>query len=60
LLEIGKQDNPPSEDKGPMIEKPEVQLHEEEVGLLEDLLERMLKYIPEERIHIQDRHPWFT
>ena len=45
-----------------MIEKPGVRLHEEEVGLLEDLLEKMLKYNPEERIRIQDviRHPWFT
>jgi serine/threonine-protein kinase SRPK3 len=62
LLEIGKQDDPLSEDEGPMIEKPGVRLHEEEVGLLEDLLEKMLKYIPEERIHIQDviRNPWFT
>ena len=62
LLEIGEQDDPPSEDEGPMIEKPGVRLHEEEVGLLEDLLEKMLKYNPEERIRIQDviRHPWFT
>ena len=62
LLEIGEQDDPPSEDEGPMIAKPRVRLHEEEVGLLEDLLEKMLKYNPEERIRIQDviRHPWFT
>ena len=62
LLQIAEQDDPPSEDEGPMIEKPGVRLHEEEVELLEDLLEKMLKYIPEERIRIQDviRHPWFT
>ena len=62
LLEIGEQDDLPSEDEGPMIEKPGVRLHEEEVGQLEDLLEKMLKYIPEERSRIQDviRHPWFT
>jgi serine/threonine-protein kinase SRPK3 len=62
LLEIGKQDDPPSEDEGPMNEKPGVRPHEDEIGLLEDLLEKMLKYIPEERIRIQDviRHPWFT
>ena len=62
LLEIGEQDDPPSEDEGPMIERPGVRLHEEEVGLLEDLLEKMMKYNPEERIRIQDvvRHPWFT
>ncbi|KAF9451103.1 kinase-like protein [Macrolepiota fuliginosa MF-IS2] len=62
LLEIAERDGPPSEDEGPMIEKTGVRLHEEEVGLLEDLLEKMLKYNPEERIRIQDviRHPWFT
>jgi serine/threonine-protein kinase SRPK3 len=62
LLEIGEQDDPPFEDEGPMTERARVQLHEEEVRLLEDLLEKMLKYIPEERIRIQDviRHPWFT
>ena len=61
LLQIGEQDNPPSKDEGPMIEKSGVRLHEEEVGLLEDLLEKMLKYRPEERIRIQDviQHPWF-
>ncbi|KAG6843357.1 hypothetical protein H0H87_005505 [Tephrocybe sp. NHM501043] len=62
LLKIGKQDDPPSEDEGPMIERPGVQLPEEEVDLLEDLLQKMLKYKPEERIRIQEciRHPWFT
>jgi len=62
LLKIGEQDDPPFEDEGPMIEKPRVRLDEEEVGLLGDLLEKMLKYLPEERIRIQDvvRHPWFT
>lgn len=62
LLEIGEQDNSPSEDKGPMIENFGVRLPEEEVDLLADLLQKMLKYNPEERICIQDviRHPWFT
>jgi serine/threonine-protein kinase SRPK3 len=60
LLRIGKRDSPPSEDEGPMIEKPGVQLRGE-VELLEDLLGKMLRYRPEERICIQDvlRHPWF-
>jgi serine/threonine-protein kinase SRPK3 len=62
LLEIGKQDDQPFEDEGPMIENSGVRLTEEEVDLLADLLQKMLKYSPEERICIQDviRHPWFT
>ena len=62
LLEIGEQVDPPSEYEGPMIENFELRLQEEEVALLEDLLEKMLKYLPEERIGSQDviRHPWFT
>lgn len=62
LLEVGERDDPPSEHEGPMIGKPWVRLLEEEVGLLENLLEKMLKYIPEERLRIQNviRHPWFT
>jgi serine/threonine-protein kinase SRPK3 len=61
LLQIGKQD-PPPEDEGPMIENSGVRLPEEEVDLLADLLHKMLKYSPEERICIQDviRHPWFA
>lgn len=62
LLEIGKQDDPPFEDEGPMIENFGVRLPDEEVYLLADLLQKMLKYSPEERICIQEviRHPWFT
>lgn len=62
LLEIGKQDDPPSEDEGPMIENSGVRLPDEEVDLLADLLQKMLKYSPEERICIQYviRRPWFT
>lgn len=62
LLEIGEQGDLPYGYEGPMIENPGVRLPEEEVDLLADLLQRMLKYRPEERIRIQDviRHPWFT
>ncbi|KAH9953515.1 kinase-like domain-containing protein [Russula dissimulans] len=62
LLEIGKQDDPPPEDDGPMIENSGVRLPDEEVDLLAGLLQKVLKYSPEERICIQDviRHPWFT
>lgn len=41
LFEIGEWDDPQSKYEGPMIEKPGVRLHEEEAGLLEDLLENM-------------------
>lgn len=62
LLGIGEEDDPSLEDEGSMIEKPGVRLREEEVALLADLLEKMLKYIPEERLRIQDviQHPYFT
>lgn len=62
LREIGKQDDPTFEDEGSMIEMSGARLPEAEVELLGDLLEKMLKYSPGERIRIQDviRHPWFT
>ncbi|KAF9258642.1 kinase-like protein [Marasmius fiardii PR-910] len=62
LHEIGKQYDPPSEYEGPMVEEFGVLLPEEEIELLEDLLEKMLRYSPEERIAIEDviRHPWFA
>ncbi|KAL0068067.1 hypothetical protein AAF712_004971 [Marasmius tenuissimus] len=61
LHQIGKQHDPPPEHEGPMIEEGGVQLPEEEIALLEDLLEKMLRYRPEERTRVQDiiRHPWF-
>jgi hypothetical protein len=40
---------PPSEDEGPVIENFGMRLAEEEVDKLVDLLEKMLKYNPEER-----------
>jgi serine/threonine-protein kinase SRPK3 len=42
---IGKQDDLASEDEGPMIEKPGVWVPKKEIGLLENLLEKMLKHI---------------
>lgn len=46
--------------EGPMIEKSGVRLSEEEGELLQDLLERMLRYRPEERIGMREvvEHPW--
>ncbi|KAK0228692.1 kinase-like domain-containing protein [Armillaria fumosa] len=62
LRSIGTQDDSPSSDEGPMIEKSGVMLPEEEVALLGDLLERMLVYHPEDRIGMQEviDHPWFS
>ncbi|KAH0839399.1 kinase-like domain-containing protein [Lanmaoa asiatica] len=61
LRSIGTQDDPPSFDEGPMVEKSGVKLNEEEVELLEDLLDKMLRYSPEERIGMREvvEHPWF-
>ncbi|KAM6496499.1 kinase-like protein [Amanita muscaria] len=49
-------------DEGPMIAVIGTRLEQGEVVLLSDLLERMLRYRPEERITIQEvvRHPWFN
>ncbi|KAJ6492262.1 kinase-like protein [Mycena sanguinolenta] len=62
LLSIGTQDDPPQVDEGPMVERSGVTLREEEMRFLGDLLEKMLKYPPEERIGIKEvvAHPWFT
>lgn len=61
LREIGEQDEPLEADEGPTIETTGTRLEEGEVLLLSDLLEKMLKYRPEERITIQEvvQHPWF-
>lgn len=40
---IGVKDKPPVADEGPMIEAVGTRLEEKEVGLLTDLLEKMLK-----------------
>ena len=61
LQGIGEKDEPPIDEEGPMIEIVGTRLEEVEVELLSDLLEKMFKYNPEERITIQEvvRHPWF-
>lgn len=63
LLGIGVQDALPFgyDDDGPMMEKHGMRLPDVEVELLTDLLGKMLRYRPEERISIQDviQHPWF-
>ena len=52
----------PYVDEGRMIERTGVRLHEEEVEMLGDLLEKMLKYRPEERMRMHEviEHPWFA
>lgn len=61
LREVGQRGNPPSGDDGDMIEKMGMKMDEDEIVLMEDLLRRMLRYQPEERITIKDvlNHPWF-
>ncbi|KAH9834770.1 uncharacterized protein C8Q71DRAFT_710987, partial [Rhodofomes roseus] len=54
LHSIGTLDEPPSVDEGPMIEKPGSALDEEEIGLLGDLLVKMLRYRPEERMPMRE------
>ena len=45
-----------------MFERTGTALESEEVDLLTNLLEGMLKYRPEERVTISEvvRHPWFA
>jgi serine/threonine protein kinase len=61
LRSIGRHDVPSFYDEGPMVEKSGVGLDKEEVKLLDDLLRKMLRYRPEERIGMQEviEHPWF-
>jgi serine/threonine-protein kinase SRPK3 len=61
LCSIGTEDDLPPTNEGSMIEMPGTTLQEEEVKLLENLLDRMLKYYLEERAGLQEiiKHPWF-
>jgi serine/threonine-protein kinase SRPK3 len=62
-LEIGEQDDLPSEDEGPMMEHPRVRLARGRKWICWWIFYRKcLKYIPEERIRMQHviRHPWFA
>jgi serine/threonine protein kinase len=61
LRSIGSRDDPPYSDEGPMMEKSGVRLDKDEAELLEDLLRKMLRYRPEERIGMREvvEHPWF-
>ncbi|OCH93563.1 hypothetical protein OBBRIDRAFT_790088 [Obba rivulosa] len=61
LREVGQKDNAPKADEGSMIETTGTRIDEAEVELLADLLEKMLRYHPEDRIPIMEvvRHPWY-
>ena len=61
LRMIGDKDTPPDADEGPMIEPIGTRLEEGELVLLGDLLEKILKCHPEERIAVREvvQHPWF-
>jgi serine/threonine-protein kinase SRPK3 len=45
-----------------LFEKPGMQIPQKEIEPLDDLLKKMLRYTPEQRITIDDviRHPWFA
>ncbi|KZV75816.1 kinase-like protein [Peniophora sp. CONT] len=62
LRSIGLEDEAPRNPDGPMFEATGVRMCEEEVDLLGDLLEKMLRYRPEERIKMDEviTHPWFA
>ena len=63
LASIGTDDVPPvTGDDGPMMEPRGTRLDEREIELLGDLLQKMLRCRPQDRISITDviSHPWFT
>ncbi|KAK7055920.1 kinase-like protein [Favolaschia claudopus] len=64
LRAIGSTENDERTDSGlgPMIEPKGVALREEEVQSLGDLLGKMLRYRPQDRITMEEviSHPWFT
>ncbi|EAU83726.1 CMGC/SRPK protein kinase [Coprinopsis cinerea okayama7 len=59
---IGKKEEPPRGKDWPMTEPDETVMEEEEIKLLQDLLQKMLRYRPEERISMAEviQHPWFN
>ncbi|KAJ3927549.1 MAG: kinase-like domain-containing protein [Lentinula lateritia] len=61
LRSFGTPKRIPGYNRGPMFEKMETKMDDKEVELLTDLLEKMLRYRPEDRIGIREvvDHPWF-
>lgn len=63
LASIGNQDVPlATGNDGTMMELPGSRLEQNEIQLLGDLLEKMLRYRPQDRIKISEvvSHPWFA
>jgi serine/threonine-protein kinase SRPK3 len=64
LCSIGTWDSPSRQrwDKVPMFEPLETRLSEHEIDLLEDLVSKMVRCRPEERITMDEvlSHPWFS
>ncbi|KAF8810776.1 kinase-like protein [Phlegmacium glaucopus] len=63
LASIGDQDVPPATgDDGPMMERPGTKLDKAEIQVLGDLLEKMLRFRPQDRIKMCEvvAHPWFA
>ena len=63
LAGIGSKDVPLAiGDDGPMAEQPGTRLSDVEIEVLGDLLEKMLRYRPQDRIKMCEvvAHPWFA
>lgn len=58
---IGLRDDPLGTNKGSMIEQTGTRIEAAEATLLEDLLGKMLRYIPQDRLSMSEvvQHPWF-
>ena len=63
LASVGYYDDPPPiRDDDPMVEQSGTRLDKVEIELLGDLLEKMMRYRPEDRMKIFEvvAHPWFA
>lgn len=62
LLNVGRNVDPPHSYEGRMLETYDTSMPGQEVDLLGDLLRKMLKYKPEDRICLREvlSHPWFV
>jgi serine/threonine-protein kinase SRPK3 len=63
LEDVGTwEDQRPARSAPSLFDQPGARIPEEELVLLDDLLCKMLRYRPEDRITIDEviRHPWFA